>query len=235
MPQRPPRASAGAAVARHERAFAVHDPRRALGRLVLAVAVGLGTAAAVPTRFGPLRAVAGWDAAALTMGALAWWIVARFSPDETRRRAAAADPGRTAVWLLVLVASGFSLFATAGVMRQARALGPEARDLMVGLCALAVACAWGLTHTAYTLRYAHLFYRDDDEGEGGLTFPGEEHPSYMEFAYFAFTVGMCFQVSDVGVTSRQIRRAVLAHSILSFAYNTVILAVAINLVISIMG
>jgi uncharacterized membrane protein len=99
----------------------------------------------------------------------------------------------------------------------------------------AVVAAWLLTHTAYTLRYAHLYYRDDDEGEGGLSFPGDGAPAYVEFAYFAFTIGMCFQVSDVAVTSRQIRRAVLGQSLLSFAYNTAILATAVSLVVGVLG
>jgi uncharacterized membrane protein len=104
------------------------------------------------------------------------------------------------------------------------------------LCVLAVAGSWLLTHTAYTLRYAHLYYRDDDEGEGGLAFPGDDvTPAYFDFAYFALTIGMCFQVSDVTISSHQIRRAVLSQALLSFVYNTVILAVALNLVLGIFG
>jgi uncharacterized membrane protein len=70
---------------------------------------------------------------------------------------------------------------------------------------------------------------------GGITFGGDEAPSYFDFAYFAFTVGMCFQVSDVTVTSCQIRRTVLAHALLAFAYNTVILAFVLNLVFGAVG
>src|SRR5205085_264873 len=97
-------------------------------------------------------------------------------------------------------------------------------------CLLTVALSWAITHTSYTLRYAHLYYREDTEGVGGVELPGGGQPSYFDFAYFAFTVGMCFQVSDVVVTSAQIRRAVLGHAVLSFAYNTVILAFTLNLV-----
>ena len=93
-----------------------------------------------------------------------------------------------------------------------------------------MALSWTLTHTAFTLRYAHLYYREDDEGIGGVDFPGGAMPTYMDFAYFAFTVGMCFQVSDVQVTSHQIRRAVLLHATMSFLYNTAILAFVLNLV-----
>ena len=198
------------AKAKHPRAFARHDPRRAVGRLLVALVLGLATALAIPARFGSaLRAIAAWDVAAVVMGTLAWLFILPATVEDTRRRAAADDPGRRVVGGLVILASGFSLLATAVVLRQARAYPPETRDLFVVLCAAAVVSAWLLTHTAYTLRYAHLYYRDDDEGEGGLVFPGDTPPAYLEFAYFAFTIGMCFQVSDVGVSSRQIRRAVL--------------------------
>jgi uncharacterized membrane protein len=217
------------------RAFAFHDPRRARARLTIALVAGAVTALAIPGRFGlPMRIVAGWNAGALAMGLLAWWLILRASPEETRRRAAADDPGRHVVWVIVILASGFSLFATTVVLREARLRAPEARDLFVALCVAAVAGAWMLTHTAYTLRYAHLYYRDDD-GEGGLCFPGECVPDYADFAYFAFTIGMCFQVSDVAITSGAIRRAVLGQGLLSFAYNTAILATALNLVLGAFG
>ena len=95
--------------------------------------------------------------------------------------------------------------------------------------------AWVLTHTSYTLRYAHLYYREDSEGVGGVEFPGNAAPDYFDFAYVAFTIGMCFQVSDVIVTSRNIRRTILSHAILSFAYNTAILALSLNLLTGMLG
>ena len=98
-----------------------------------------------------------------------------------------------------------------------------------GKGAVAVFIAWLLTHTAYALRYAHLYYRDDEEGVGGLQFPGDGPPDAFDFAYFAFTIGMCFQVSDVVISSRQLRRAALFHGCLSFAYNTAVLALALNI------
>jgi uncharacterized membrane protein len=101
---------------------------------------------------------------------------------------------------------------------------------VTGLCLATVALAWGMTQTAFAFRYARLYYRADSEGVGGLELPGKEAPDYFDFAYFAFTIGMCFQVSDVCVTSTQIRRTVLLHAVISFAYNSVILAFVLNLV-----
>lgn len=192
-------------------------------------------AAALPGTGWALRLVATWDAGAIALLALAWSIIWDCDTARTRRRAAAEDPGRSVVWALVLGASTLSLFAAAYVLRRAGVLAPAYPAVLVVLCLAAVASAWCLTHTAYTLRYAHLYYRDEGDGEGGLSFPGDAAPDYFDFAYFAFTVGMCFQVSDVTVTSKSLRRAVLIHSVLSFAYNTAILALAMNLVAGLLG
>ncbi len=206
---------------------------RARGRLLAAVATGGATALLLPAHFGPaLRTIAAWDVGAVIMGILSWSLILHAGPEETRHHAAAHDPGRRAVGGLVILASVVSLFATAVVLRQSRLYSPEARSLFIGACVLAVASAWILTHTAYTLRYAHLYYGEGHD-VGGLSFPGEGDPAYLEFAYFAFTIGMCFQVSDVSVSTRRFRRAVLGQSLLSFAYNTAILATAVNLVVGV--
>jgi len=212
----------------------------ALKRVSWALGAAVATALLMPARAGQaMRALASWDVAAAVLAGQAWWILLHAAAAETRRRAAEDDPGRSAVWALVLAASTFSLFATTFVIHRVRAVPEETRVIFVALCVGAVIASWVLTHTAYALRYAHLYYRDDEEGEGGLQFPVDGGPpvapSYLDFAYFAFTVGMCFQVSDVTVSSRQIRRAVLAHAMLSFAYNTVILAIAINLLVGLFG
>ena len=138
-------------------------------------------------------------------------------------------------WVIVLLASTFSLFAAGVVMRQAKTIAPEHSMGLAVLCMGAVVIAWLLTHTAYALRYAHLYYRDDEEGIGGLVFPGDSPPDAVDFAYFSFTIGMCFQVSDVTITSRQIRHEVLFHGCLSFAYNTAVLALALNVGFGLLG
>ena len=99
---------------------------------------------------------------------------------------------RAAVSSIVLTASAFSLFASVFVLRRAKELAPAGGALLVGLCLGAVILAWLVTHTAYALRYAHLYYRDGGVAEGGLEFPGEVDaaPNYLDFAYFAFTIGM---------------------------------------------
>ena len=212
--------------------FPRHVPLHSHGRLIAAGVVGIGVAFLLPARLGVTsRLLAAWDVAAVVLAAFAWAIILGSGTEETQRHAGTHDPGRRAVGLLVIMTSAVSLLATAVILRQARDTPPAVRELFVSLCILAVASAWVLTHTAYALRYAHLYYRDDEEGVGGLSLPGDAAPAYLDFAYFAFTIGMCFQVSDIAVSSPQIRRTVLGHSVLSFLYNTAILATAINLAV----
>jgi uncharacterized membrane protein len=210
--------------------------RRGITRLAISVGAGVTTALLL-SRCGVagLHHVAGWDVASLMFAGLGWLRIMTMDPTGTRRRAGAEDPGRTLVCLLVLAASFFSLFAALVVMRNDRLAGVETRGVVVALCLLAVAMAWTVTHTSYALRYAHLYYRDDDEGVGGLEFPNQIAPCYFDFAYFAFTVGMCFQVSDVVVSSPQIRRAVLGQAVLAFIYNTTIMAFVLNLVFGLLN
>src|SRR4051812_19905915 len=183
----------------HKSLFVQFQLLRAGRRLFCSVVIALLAAALVHGRGWEVRAVAGWDAGATVMLGLTWWIIFISNPRQTKRRAAAQDPGRTATWVIVCVSSGFSLFAAAGLLRHARHVEPSRALLLSLLCMGAVVVSWLLTHTAYALRYAHLYYRQDADGEGGLSFPGEVPPDDWDFAYFSFTLGMCFQVSDISV------------------------------------
>jgi len=135
----------------------------------------------------------------------------------------------------VLAVSAFALFAATFVLTRARALQGEEATIVLILLLTTTIISWLLTHTAFTLRYAHLFYRGGVDDEGGIQFSQDtddkpETPDYLDFAYFAFTIGMCFQVSDSAVSDRGIRRTVLAHAMLSFAYNTGIIALVLSIV-----
>ena len=99
------------------------------------------------------------------------------------------------------------------------------------LAILSIVCSWGLVHTVFTLRYAHLFYGDDPtqtKRPGGLDFPHEPEPDYLDFAYFSFVIGMTSQVSDVAIGSKPMRRPALVHGVLSFLFNTIIIALTIS-------
>ena len=218
--------------------FAYHalDPRQARGRLTIAALAMLIGAVVVAHEFGwVLRALSSFDAGVLTMLCIDTIIILSSPLHAMRRRAAAMDPGRTFIWVSVLLGSAVGLFAAAYVLRRAQTLAPESPAFAYVLSLTAVVGAWLLTNASFTLRYAHLYFRDDGSGEGGLQFPGDEEPDALDFAYFAFTIGMCFQVSDVVITSKLIRRAALVHSVLSFAYNTIILGMALNLFFGMLG
>jgi uncharacterized membrane protein len=211
-----------------EAAVPWYDLRRARARLRLALLLGVITLLVLRRAFPMRIAIIGaWDVAALVLLLSSWWIIARGNADETKKRASAEDPGRGVLSLLALVSSLISFFAAALLIHQTGDYD-VLRELAVGICLAAPALAWLLTHSVYTLRYAHLYYEADDPGSG-LSFPGDEPPDDLDFAYFAFTVGMCFQTSDVEITSKRLRRAVLFHALLSFVFNTAVIALALNL------
>jgi uncharacterized membrane protein len=211
-------------------ALRIIDPRRAVLRVLVSAVVGV-VVGGVADRCGvSLPLLLGWNAAGLTLLLLAWGVIAACDEKTTQERAGAEDPGRTLVYVIIILASLVSLFAALQLSRHVASLPPAQAAVSEVLCLITVALAWALTHTSFTLRYAHLYYREDDEGVGGVEFPKQEVPSYFDFAYFAFTIGMCFQTSDVCITSRAMRRAVLLHAIISFGYNTAIIAFVLNLV-----
>jgi uncharacterized membrane protein len=216
---------------KHGRAFHPLDPRGAGMRLVLATVVALAAWLVVPGEISvATRALLAWDSGGLILLGVALVIIVRSNAKETRRRAAAYDPGRHSVWFIVLAGSAVSLFAAAVLLRQGHGGTAFLRSLHVALCIATVAISWLVTHSAFTLRYAHLYYRDA-EREGGIDLPGNERLDDFDFAYFAFTIAMCFQVSDATISSQRIRRIALGQALLSFLYNTVILAFALNLIV----
>ena len=91
-----------------------------------------------------------------------------------------------------------------------------------------VVLSWCFTHTIFALHYAHGFYGENLR-KSGLKFPGEGQPDYWDFVYFAFVIGMTFQVSDVAITHKSIRRTVVAHGALSFFFTAAIISVTVNI------
>jgi len=211
------------------------DPRIARGRLALGGIAGL-VAAFVTPRWLPwnVRAMVGWDAGALLFVLLAWAMISGATAEQTRIRAAAEDTGRRLVFVIAVVSSVFSLFSAIVVLKQVHTLPSQQVPIFTGLALAAVVLSWLVTHTAYTLRYAHLYYRRRGTTKC-LRFEGTVEPRDIDFAYFAFTIGMCFQVSDVVIASGTVRRAALIHALVSFAFNTTILALALNLVTFTLG
>ena len=204
--------------------------RLVVSLFVLLVAMGL-LPGALPMS---LRLASSWDSAVAVFLGLTWWMVAHCPRDRTRATVLANDQGRVGVLVLVLCAIGASVAAIFFLLeRPGGGGGPPA--FRVALAVLTIVCSWLLTHVMFALHYAHRFYRDDPgtperDATGGLSFPGTAAPHYWDFLYFSFVIGMTSQVSDVQVTSRAMRRLVLCHGVLSFAFYTIVLALSINIV-----
>jgi uncharacterized membrane protein len=179
-----------------------------------------------------------WIGLALSIIFLNWVIILTSHPLEVRKIAKLQDSSRTFLFLFITSAAVVSLGAIVYLLKSTKGLPEAAKNEHILLAITAVVISWWLLHTIYTLRYAHLYYDPDTDidGEtkaiGGLQFPGRQEPDYLDFFYFSFIVGMTFQVSDVNITSRRIRRACIVHALLSFAFNTAILALSINVISS---
>lgn len=201
---------------------------------------GVAVVAAIALIFAPawlkpmVRVVACYDAAVLTILIWHWCMIVAENAEKTRVRAAAQDPGRDAVFILTLVAVAFGFVASFAILGRGPKTAMSQHTAIVYVIGFgAVVLGWLLIHTMFAFRYAHLYYRDrdrDKESDRGLTFPGEPDPNYADLAYFAFVIGMTFQVSDVQVTARTIRRTVLYHGLISYAYSTAIIALVVNIV-----
>ncbi len=187
---------------------------------------------------GTVRAVAAYDAAAIVLLAIDWTMGLRNDAAHTARRAAQADPGRNVVLLVVLVSIIAGLASAVVILGHGPNVPASDRNVALGFGILAVVLGWVLIHTTFIFRYAHLFYYDSDQdgtAQRGLIFPGTKDPDDYDFAYFSFVIGMTFQVSDVQITDPGVRSVALFHAILSFGYNTAILALGVNLASSLLN
>ncbi|RVT96549.1 DUF1345 domain-containing protein [Mucilaginibacter limnophilus] len=195
--------------------------------VIAAVAYFVFKAESLPAAF-----LAVWIAFALTVIVLDWVIIFGAHPREIRKIASLEDSSRTAIFIIVLAASVISLAAIYLLLKSAKGHGEKEISSMVFLSMGAVITSWILVHTIFALRYAHLFYDTDEHSttKSGLEFPKEASPDYLDFVYFSFVVGMTFQVSDVEISSRRIRRLTLVHGLVSFAFNTAIVALSINII-----
>jgi uncharacterized membrane protein len=207
-------------------------------RLILGLAAG---AAMFFAMRGHLRlwsaVIAGWNTVAVVILALDWATILTTPQRKIRELAQQQDLSRFLVFLFVVATSSAALFAVGFLVSVKKSETGGHFIIHLLLTLLTVISSWTLVHTVFGFRYAHAFYGDsDDPGvqkhAGGLIFPGDQPPDYFDFAYFSFVVGMTCQVSDVQITSRRMRRLTLAQSILSFGFNTIVLALVINIAVS---
>jgi len=178
------------------------------------------------------RAVLAWDAACYSFIIAALLMMADCDSSKMKARAASQDEGQHVVLGLAIVAAVASIAAIAAELTLAKDEHGLLKTIRVVAAFLTVGASWFFVQLVFALHYAHEFYGQDDDEEGprgGLTFPGEEKPDYWDFLHFAAIIGVAAQTADVAFTSRNLRRTGTVHGIFAFFFNTVVLALTINL------
>ncbi|WBB68958.1 DUF1345 domain-containing protein [Micromonospora sp. WMMD812] len=204
-----------------------HTPAAVQIAIVAVVGVVVGTAFGLLV--SPMHApLVGWDVAAATWLVIVWRKIWPLDPIQTARLAAHEDPNRAIRDAVLLGACLTSLVAVLLVIGTADTVRPGLlRDLFGGWGVLSVLLAWTVVHTVFAARYARVYYTGPD---GGVDFHQPDPPCYVDFAYLAFTVGATFQVSDTDLTSMEMRRTVLTHSMVSYLFGAFVIAATVNLV-----
>ncbi|TPQ40452.1 DUF1345 domain-containing protein [Bradyrhizobium guangdongense] len=197
-------------------------------RTFIALGIGILVCLLMPGSFRLVtRLLLGWDALIAAYLVLVYGMMLNSDHDRIARDAAMQDDGR----FVILLVGAIGAFASiAAIVAE---LGVPHRGVFELTIAIStIALSWAAVHTTFALHYAHDYYRHPP---GGLQFPSgdtDDHADYWDFVYFSFVIGMTAQVSDVGITDKTIRRTATAHGIVSFIYNTALLALTVNIAAS---
>jgi uncharacterized membrane protein len=198
-------------------------------KLVAAAALGVVLFFLLPRelRVTTRARIAGNVAVLLYLGA-ALYVISRFDLDRVRQRATTEDEGGALILALTVAAAAASMAAIFAELGSAR--NQQASGLYFAHAVITVILSWIFIHVIFAFHYAHEFYGEAKGGrKGGLSFPNDNRPEYWDFVYFSFVIGMTFQVSDVQVTSKPVRRVVVGHGAVSFFYNVAVLALMVNI------
>ena len=181
-------------------------------------------------------AIATWSAFALSYLVSTWIVIFSREIPQIKQVAKRQDGSRSFVLLFTIIAA-FAAIGTVLLLVISSEKGIKDQLIIVPVSFFSILFSWALVHTILTFHYAHVYYDDDQTGEtgdkanfGGLIFPNDDTPDYRDFAYFSFVVGMTFQVSDVQITDKKMRRLVLAHGMISFVLNTFVVALTVNFI-----
>ncbi|HVI47020.1 MAG TPA: DUF1345 domain-containing protein [Chitinophaga sp.] len=173
-----------------------------------------------------------WDVFALSYIVTGWMVFFKRTVTEIREWARIDDGSRIYVSAIVLLSSFVSLV----MVLQLLLSNERITNMYLTVAIAGILLSWAMVHTTFCFHYANLYYDDDKidntRHAAGLEFPKEKWPDYLDFAYFSFVIGMTFQVSDVQIDSRLIRRTALVHGLISFVLNTFVVALTINLIAS---
>ncbi len=217
--------------------FSLHLASHAPSRLLIALVAGLVTGLLSPARISPvLRWVLAWDVgASFYMEVILFTLLRHNSADFLKKVIAREDQSRWIIHIIMSLAAFVSLIAIGSLLSGTKGLPPFDARLHLGLGAATVLISWSIMHMLFAVHYAHSFYGDaqpDQPGytpRRGLNFPGDEEPVFSDFLYFSFVVGMTCQVSDIAVTRAPMRRLTLMHGFIAFFFNTVVLALSVNI------
>lgn len=214
------------------------NQRSASSKLIFSISLGLLFYFIAP---GPPEShiVFSWDIFCLSLLAFTWVTFFTVSSKDIRSEAQKQDSSRAYVFILSLLAAMVSMFSVIQMILSTQSDGLyKALNLTSGISCMIL--SWSLIHTIFTVRYTHFYYAKDMDKEqkhaGGLDFPAHPEetspasPDFLDFAYFAFTIGMTFQVSDVEISNPKIRQLVLLHGLFSFAFNAAIIALSVNII-----
>lgn len=219
----------------------LHSRPRLLGGIATGLAVAI-LLAVVPNALRlSTRAILAWDAGAIAFIFLITQLMRRCSrPDQLRREAAQQDEGQHFILATVLIAAAASLGAIAAELSLAKGEHGLEKAIRVALAFGTVALSWFVVQVIFALHYAHEFYapemaeldKDRNGIAGGLGFPGDEEPDYWDFVHFAVVIGVAAQTADISFKSKLLRRIGTIHGVVAFTFNTVVLALTINLLAS---
>ncbi|MDY7579875.1 DUF1345 domain-containing protein [Herbaspirillum sp. RTI4] len=202
----------------------------------LSICILIGAASFFLTHFDSLvtQALVAWNVGVWLYLLSVWILMLRANSADVRRRAEADDENAEAVLVLVCIAAVASLVAIVLELAVTKSAVAQDRWWHYAFTGVTVLGSWFLIGTIFTLHYARVFYSAPDH-KPALIFPGKEaQPDYWDFLYFAFTISVAVQTSDVAVTTRAMRKVVLAHSVIGFLFNTAILGFSINIAAGLM-
>ncbi|HEY5409658.1 MAG TPA: DUF1345 domain-containing protein [Caulobacteraceae bacterium] len=204
----------------------------------LTAALLVGALVAVILVYAPVhllwstRAVLAWDAALAVFIGSTLKMMCDCDDNRIRGRAAGQDEGQHFILILAVFAAFISILAIAAELSIAKGEHGVAKGLRVALAFVTVLASWGFVQMIFALHYAHEFYGEAEEGEGhrrGLLFPGDDTPDYWDFLHFGAVIGVAAQTADVAFASKAMRRTGTMHCLVAFIFNTVVLALTINL------
>lgn len=204
-------------------------------RLIICVAIGTIVYFIVDRRaFDTLtHLMIGWDVFSICMIVISWITFFMTGTDDIRKLCKTQDSSRPIIFVIILISTLASFLAVL-LLIITKKEGSVGASWRLPISILGMLFSWILIHTIFAFRYAHIYYGNHksklNTDAGGLEFPGDTKPDYLDFAYFSFVLGMTFQVSDVQITSQRLRKMAMFHGLISFGFNTIMIALTINLI-----